>query len=88
MHSAHLNQQLASLSKHKQDHNEADLFQAEHGMSGCNSFPLCIRERVEHTVVRVDRGKSVLSQLIIHQLNYLCHPRLVVGPVTYDLPRE
>ena len=61
------------------------LFQAESSMASSYPLPLLRRERVEHRVMRVDRWKTILGQLIINQINYLLHTTLVITPVTNNL---
>lgn len=65
-----------------------DLLLTQGGMACGNALPLRVGEWIQHAVMRMNRGKSVLGQLLINQLYYLGHAGLVVTPVTDDLGRE
>jgi len=54
-------------------------------MSGRDALALGMTQRVQHAVVGMDGRKTVLVQLILHNVNELLHPRIVVRPVTDDL---
>ena len=61
------------------------LLHTEGGVAGGDPPLLVLGERVEHAVVRVDRGQSVLGQLVVHHLDDLLHPVFIVSPVTRNL---
>lgn len=57
-------------------------------MASSDSPPLVLGEGVEHAVMRVDGGQSVLRQLVIHHLDDLTHAVIIVGPVASNLRGE
>ena len=65
-----------------------DLLEAELGVAVGDGLAELVRERVEHGVVRVHRGQTVLLQLVCHDRDEGLLPRRVVGPVTHDLKEE
>ena len=54
-------------------------------MPGRDGLPHFVRQGVEHAVVGVDRGQTVLGQLILHDVDQSLHPGTVVCPVTHNL---
>ena len=62
-----------------------DLLKTELGVSASNCFPEVVRQRVEHRVMRVDRGQPVLLQLVCNYVHNLLHPPAVVRPVADNL---
>ena len=52
----------------------ANLLRAEYCMFGGNCNPRGVRERVEHRVVRMDGGQTLLAQLLIHDRHQAFHP--------------
>jgi len=54
-------------------------------MTGRDALALGMTQRVQHAVVGMDGRKTVLVQLILHNVNELLHPSVVVRPVTDDL---
>jgi len=54
-------------------------------MTGGDALALGMTQRVQHAVVWMDGRKSVLVQLILHDVDQLLHPSIVVRPITDDL---
>lgn len=54
-------------------------------MFGSNASSLSVGEGIEHAMMRVDRGQSVLGQLVIDKLNNLGHSCFIITPVTNNL---
>lgn len=50
-----------------------------------DALALGVREGVEHAVMGVHAGKSVLLQLVLHYGHEALHPVVVVRPITRDL---
>ena len=67
---------------------DADLLEAELGVSVGDGLPELVRERVEHRVVRVHRRQAVLLQLVRHDRDQRLAPVRIVRPVAHDLGRE
>ena len=54
------------------------LLETEQCMSGGNALSLGRRKRIEHAVVGVNRGEAVLRQLVLHHLDNLLNPSIIV----------
>lgn len=61
------------------------LLQAEVGVPGGDAFALGVCQRVQHAVVRMHRGQTVLLQLVLHNLHQLLHALVVICPITHNL---
>ena len=57
-------------------------------MPSCDGFSEGVRQRVEHAVVRVHGGQTVLLELFGYDGHQTLHPVFIVGPVTYNLHDE
>lgn len=50
-----------------------------------NGLAEAVRERVEHAVVWMNGGQTVLVQLVSHDAHKLLHSLVVIRPVTHNL---
>ena len=64
---------------------DADLLQAEHGVSVGDALPVLVGQRVQHGVMRVNRRQPILVQLIGHDGHQGLLSGHVVRPVADDL---
>ena len=67
-------------------HERCYLLKAEGGVASGNALALSMSEWIEHRVVRMNARQSVLVQLILHYVNQLLHPTVILRPVTDYLP--
>lgn len=54
----------------------------------CNGLAEGMRQRVQHAVVRMHRGQTILVKLISHNAHQLFHSLIIISPVTDNLREE
>lgn len=69
-------------------HHCVYLIQTKVSVSLGDSLAEAVRERVQHAVMWVHWGQTVLLQLVGHNAHKLLHPFIVVSPVTHNLRND
>ena len=63
----------------------ADLVQGERGVARRNGFAHGVRERIEHAVMRMHGGKTILAQLMAYNGTNLPHSIIIITPIANNL---